>query len=189
MTKQGVVPEKEYPDGWPACTCGCGEPVPAATYTCEKRGLVKGQPRRFIQGHNSTSLDPAYVVDAAGCWLWQRSLVPGGYGRIEKADGTRLRAHRVYYEKHVGPIPEGHEVHHACRNRSCVNPAHLEALSKSDHRVRHGKSRYLGVVFNIEKGAWMARIRRNGQRQYLRGKFETEAAAAAAIEEAGGYAG
>jgi hypothetical protein len=128
-------------------------------------------------------------VDKSGdCWLWT-AAIDKGYGSFTIRRGEKAKAHRYAYQELVGPIPVGLTLDHLCRNRACVNPAHLEALSKSDHRVRHGKSRYLGVVFNIEKGAWMARIRRNGQRQYLRGKFETEAAAAAAIEEAGGYAG
>ncbi len=63
------------------------------------------------------------------CWLWSGPISPEGYGRV---GGNRLYVHRVAYEYWVGPIQDGFELDHLCRNRACGNPAHLEAVS---HRV------------------------------------------------------
>lgn len=66
-------------------------------------------------------------VDERGCWIWSGHISREGYGRY----GERY-AHRVMYERHKGPIPDGTEIDHLCRVRSCCNPDHLEAVP---HRV------------------------------------------------------
>jgi hypothetical protein len=76
-----------------------------------------------------------------GCWPWQGSTFKSsGYGQIH----VRLRAgkwsstvaHRVAYEIYRGPIPDGSVLDHLCRNRSCVNPAHLEAVDDRTNILR-----------------------------------------------------
>lgn len=69
--------------------------------------------------------------DWCDCWEWTASLDRDGYGRISAGGTGRspLAAHRVAYELLVGPIPEGMEIDHLCRNRACVNPLHLEAVT------------------------------------------------------------
>jgi hypothetical protein len=62
------------------------------------------------------------------CWEWRGSRNPRGYGKISNK-GKLLGAHRVSYEIHKGQIPDGLEIDHLCRNRWCVNPDHLEAVS------------------------------------------------------------
>lgn len=77
------------------------------------------------------------VIDEAGCWLWQGSKDPRGYGRmsvlVDPTPGRRrwrLRgAHRVVFAAMVGPLIEGLEIDHLCRVRSCVNPAHLRQVT------------------------------------------------------------
>ena len=55
-----------------------------------------------------------------GCWLWTGSTLPAGYGQIDQRG-----AHRVSYEIHFGPIPDGMHVCHKCDVPACVRPDHL----------------------------------------------------------------
>lgn len=125
------------------CECGCGQAAPIAAYTWAARGWRKGEPLRFIRGHNrrlDPLLDPSpvdYVISDGGCWCW-RGRTQEGYGRVNRKGPEQL-AHRWYYERLVGPIPEGHHLHHTCETPACVNPAHLEPLTPAEHKKRHAK--------------------------------------------------
>ncbi|WP_051165465.1 HNH endonuclease signature motif containing protein [Nocardia testacea] len=82
------------------------------------------------------------VDPETGCWLWQLSTDPSGYGQISFG-GRILRAHRAAYETWVGPIPDGLVIDHVhergCRHRHCVNPAHLEPVTRTEN-ARRGMS-------------------------------------------------
>lgn len=69
------------------------------------------------------------LPDAPGCWLWMKAVRPDGYGVFGPTPGRTVYAHRFSYELHRGPIPAGMVLDHLCRVRSCVNPAHLEAVT------------------------------------------------------------
>lgn len=69
------------------------------------------------------------------CWRWTASLSSDGYGRAQ-FDGVKTLAHRFAYGLLVGPIPEGLVIDHLCRNRACVNPAHMEPVTAVENNRR-----------------------------------------------------
>jgi hypothetical protein len=75
-----------------------------------------------------------------GCWTWTGRLVDG-YGYVQ-VNGLRTRAHRHTYTAAAGPIPDGLVIDHTCRNRSCVRPDHLRAVT---HRANILEPRAQGM--------------------------------------------
>ena len=69
------------------------------------------------------------------CWIWTASKNDRGYGYF-RYNGKMGKAYRFSYEFHKGPIPEDRELDHLCRNPSCVNPDHLEAVTGIENQRR-----------------------------------------------------
>ena len=78
------------------------------------------------------------LPDENGCMLWLASSKSNGYGQFG-IGGKNLYAHRVAYLWLVGPIPDELQLDHLCRNRKCVAPDHLEAVTQQEN-LRRGEA-------------------------------------------------
>jgi hypothetical protein len=85
---------------------------------------------------------PAHRPDLGPCWVWTGATAEG-YGVIQ-IDGGPFKAHILSYTWAKGDIAEGQERDHLCRNRPCVRPDHLEAVTHWTNVARgispHGKN-------------------------------------------------
>jgi hypothetical protein len=89
-------------------------------------------------GRNSAPFPERFwqkVAKADGCWSWTSVHQSAGYGTF-KLNGTMVLAHRVAYQLLKGPIPAGMQLDHLCRNRGCVNPDHLEPVTREENLKR-----------------------------------------------------
>lgn len=106
-----------------------------------RRWRLRGDPGGLIRGITAEEriwprVDkagpiPVYASHLGNCWLWTGARDKLGYGRL-----TRTLAHRLVYELMIGPIPEGLELDHLCRNPSCVRPEHLEPVTHRENLLR-----------------------------------------------------
>ena len=81
----------------------------------------------------------AQLEQADECWEWTGSRGPAGHGQVWH-DGTNQTVYRVIWEDMVGPIPEGLELDHLCRNPPCCNPDHLEPVTHAENMRRGSQS-------------------------------------------------
>lgn len=77
-----------------------------------------------------------HVAITPGCWLWLAHLTEDGYGRFSDENHRQVYAHRWSYETLVGSVDDGLELDHLCRVRNCVNPSHLEPVTKRENMIR-----------------------------------------------------
>ena len=85
---------------------------------------------------NVISTLPPSGIDGP-CWKWQGQLDKDGYGLVFYK-GETWRAHVFFYIKKVGPILPGLEIDHRCKVRACVQPLHLEAVTRQENMARAG---------------------------------------------------
>lgn len=140
---------------------------------CENKHLAKGLcTKHYLRVYKNGSLEPTTYrgistydrviarseKDDKGCLIYNGCKTPNGYGHVR--DGNKMKmAHRVTFEYHNGPVPEGMELDHKCRNRPCVNHEHLEVVTHQIN-VQRGiagqnymslKRNYLGQFCKKEK--------------------------------------
>ena len=112
-------------------TCGCGTRGPHLM-TCPvspSEPLPKQDPHvRFWSKVRLKTKDE--------CWEWTGNLNPTGYGLFFVEVGQTVPAHRYSYELLRGEIPPGYCIDHLCRNHSCINPNHLEAVTPRENTLR-----------------------------------------------------
>ena len=101
-----------------------------------KRGTYQPDQEPIARKTHDLESRLARYVDATGiCWLWNGARDRHGYGRTE-----RTGAHRWVYEQLVGPIPKGLDLDHLCRVHECVNPDHLEPVTRQTNLLRGSRS-------------------------------------------------
>lgn len=77
-------------------------------------------------------------IDNKDCWVWTGSVFKqkySTYSQIRIKNKCR-KAHQVSYEVFIGPIPQGRELDHLCKNKLCINPAHLEPVTHFENMER-----------------------------------------------------
>lgn len=118
----------------------------------------KGQPLTDLLEKRPRAVDPleyarrkfTVTAEYPTCWTWTGGTDgragESRYGQIG-VDGAIVKVHRFMWERLVGPLGPGMEVDHLCQNKTCGNPAHLQATSGTDHReVTTRRRRELGKV-------------------------------------------
>lgn len=72
---------------------------------------------------------------AKDCWFWSACCDGKGYGMFRLCSRQQVHAHAFAYREVIGPVPTGKELHHTCNNGhiGCVNPFHLEPLTRREH--------------------------------------------------------
>lgn len=129
-----------------------------------------------------------YTEDpASGCWIWHAATSSTGYAAFNGGDGPVL-GHRWIYERAVGAIPEGMQIHHVCETRTCVNPEHLKLMDPSAHASLHAAEtrekthcthghRYTSENTYVTPDGWrQCRVcKREAFRRYYRRQLEANA--------------
>ena len=124
------------------------------------------------------------------CLEWQAAKQPKGYGMFGMhVDGVwrMVLAHRVSYTIEHGPIPEGMQVDHACRNKSCVQPEHLRLTSNKQNHENHGGPRVdstsgiRGVHWDKNRSKWQGMVGHHGKKYHTQRYDRIEDAEAAVL--------
>lgn len=171
MTASGVLSSSD-------CLCGCGAKTRLAPCTDATKGWVKGQPLRYVKGHNKRRRLDSYVIDPeTGCWLWTGRISADGYAVITRPRGSTNLVHRLLFELYRGPIPAALQLDHlchsrdnaclggrACVHRRCVNPDHLEPVTLQENIRRGVRARQTHCVHGHPLDAGHARIDARGHR-------------------------
>lgn len=136
------------PRGAPCSVSGCANSAAKSGMCWMHHDRLKdtgevGPPHRLRAAPGVTCWDHIDKAGPNGCWTWTGPLATGGYGRFSSM-GVVTIAHRYVYEQVVGPIPDGLQLDHLCRNPGCVNPDHLEPVTAAENLRRAREARKRG---------------------------------------------
>ncbi|MFJ4997125.1 HNH endonuclease [Microbacterium sp. NPDC088619] len=171
---------------------------------CDKRsrarGLCEAHYRQLMKGQElrplfSDRVKPSatlserlaiYTRKSEGCWEWMGGHNRFGYARM-KWNGTGTSVYRVVWESEHGPVPRGMHVDHMCRNKGCVNPAHLQVVTPKENGENASLSKAntsgaRGVTWSKAHGKWVAQVTHHRRNHYV-GLFRTIEEADAAVRE------
>lgn len=105
----------------------------------------------------------AKVEPTGFCWNWKGPVLRGGYGNYSTAQqrGLPQLAHRLAYTLLIGPIPEGLDLDHLCRNRLCCNPDHLEPVTRRENVLRGERS-----IMHRKRPEWQKEFCKHGHNDW-----------------------
>jgi len=123
------------------CECGCGEPTPIAFRTRSSRGQVKGEPLRFINGHNARLLSSEEQRRRNSFRDSSFERYTGNRSNYVKLNGRHM--HRVMAEQKLGrPLAPGEIVHHKDGDKWNNDLDNLEVMTQSEHARLHNLERW-----------------------------------------------
>lgn len=116
------------------CDCGREKVIRGAEFIAHEMCISCTQSR--IRGTLRERIEAAFIPEPnSGCWIWTAVADSKGYG-VLGVEGKNQKAHRLVHEMFKGPIPDGLHLDHLCRNRLCVNPDHLEPVTRRENILR-----------------------------------------------------
>lgn len=123
----------------PICLA-CGSVIPKQATWAYRYYATRKFCNRVCEAGVRPDIEFDYIQTDSDCWEWQGRIDRNGYGKAYdplQPAGRRVDwAHRISYRRHVGEIPDKHELDHLCENTICINPDHLEAVTRAEHAAR-----------------------------------------------------